>query len=209
MNNDQDTELLDFLKDEIQIVPDNRPMAVLHIEKFHMPIQTLTIRANQITIASREGCKIALDLCADARTINRRIEELRKTAIDPYRKVIQAINDSAKEFQATLDLIEEMLKTKVLTYEAQESKKKITEMQDLADQLGLEVVPTIEEKPLSSSKASTYTREVLSFEITDKEIVPKEFWMVDEEKIQKHIALGIFIPGVKVSKEKKTFIRRK
>ena len=63
---------------------------------------------------------------------------------------------------------------------------------------------------LSSEKASTCTREKYTFEIVDMSVVPDEYWVIDEDLIKKHIALGKReIAGVQIKTEKSMVIRRK
>ena len=92
----ENTEFTDFLEDDFDVLPDNRHPAIAAIEK-HLPsISKLSLLAKNISVDDSQDCGKALDVTADIRNLHKEIEELRKKAGEPARRIIQMINDSAK-----------------------------------------------------------------------------------------------------------------
>lgn len=212
------SDFLDFMKDDInsiEILPDQRIEAVQQIEKYYVHISRLGTLAENIVIEDNDSCKRALDICGDAKTIFKHIEEYRKKAVEPSRKVIQTINDCAKDLQKALNLINATLSVKLMGWQKTQEKAALEAQEavkDLSESLGLsvDIIAPNAPKTMSSAKASTATRETVGFVIEDMSLVPEEFWIVDEKAIETQIKLGRRnIPGVKITTEKTLIIRRK
>ena len=216
MNDIQDnTESLDFMTDEVQIVPEEAREIVKQINGYFHQITEFAEDAKNLSIENEVSKNEALDLSADVKTIYTRIETYRKKAIEPHRKIINQVNESAKNLQEALKNIEGTIKVKLAGYrlvqEIQAEKAKDA-VKELSESLGLDIAILAPDAPrnLSSSKATTSTREKVSFEIVDANLIPDEYWMIDEKAIQKHIELGKKdIPGIKITTEKQMIIRRK
>lgn len=211
----KDNEYLDFMKDEIEIVSDDRHPFVKQLEVYVNQVEKFANKAEKIDVQDIQTMNEILDLSADVRNFNQMIEQYRKKAIEPSRKVIQTINDCAKNLQATLHGIESTIKIKLATWrktqeikalEAQETIKELSRSLDLDMHILAPNVP----KTMSSAKASTSERERVTFEIVEMSLIPDEYWIVDDKAIQNHINLGKRdIPGIKIIKERKLIIRRK
>lgn len=209
----QDTDFLDLLKENVDVLPDDRFPAIAEIEK-HLPtISKLSLMAKNVTVEDSQSCGTALDITADIRSLDKMIEELRKRAVEPSRKVVQMINDSAKGLQEILSIAEHELTVKIATYHAKEDEKmKAAEesVKALSEQLGVNIIVPGESRNIQSSKATTFYKETWSFEIENPNLIPDTYWIVDEKTIQKHIDMGMQdIPGIKVVRGKKFCVRRK
>jgi hypothetical protein len=209
----QNTEFFDFLKEDYEVQPSDKHPAVTEIET-HLPaISKYSLLAKNLAVADMQECSRALDLTSDIRSLHKTIEELRKKAIEPARRIVQMINDCAKGLQEILSLAETELKVKIAFYQKKEEER-ISAAEEavkaLSEQLGVEIAIPSDAKGVKSSKASSYYKETISFEITDESLIPDEYWMVNEELLQKHVELGKKdIPGIKIVKDKKFMIRRK
>jgi uncharacterized ubiquitin-like protein YukD len=214
MNDTKDnTDFFDFLKEDYDVLPDDRHPAISEIEK-HLPtISKLSLMAKNLTVDDSSACGVALDITADIRNLDKAIEDLRKKAGEPARRLIQMINDSAKGLQEILSRAEHDVKVKIATYHMKEEEKmKVAEesVKELSAKLGVDIVIPSDARNVHSAKATTYFKEELSFEIVDVDLIPDEYWVVDEKLLQKHIDLGKKeIPGVKIVKGKKFVVRRK
>jgi hypothetical protein len=209
----EDTEFLDFLKDEIEVLEDERHPAIRTIEA-HLPsISRMSDLARMLVIEDMNNCKRALDLTSDVKGLYKSIEEHRKVSIEPMRRMVGAINDCAKTLQEQLNRIEYDIKIKMATFQQKEQEKAREHeevVRKLSESFGIEISLPEATNNISSAKASTYFKETLSFEIEDKNLIPEEYWVVDEKLLQKHIDLGkTEIPGVKIVKDKKFVVRRK
>ena len=209
----KNTDFFDFLKDDFEILADDRHPAIAEIEK-HLPtISKLSLMAKNLTVNDSQACGIALDITADIRALDKQIEDLRKKAGEPARRMIQMINDSAKGLQEILSIAEHEIKVKMATYHLKEEEKMKAaqdSVKELSEKLGVDIVIPNEARNVHSSKATTYYKEEWTFEVVDVNLIPKEYWIVDEKLVQKHIDLGKQdIPGIKIVKGKKFVVRRK
>lgn len=214
-NMSEDNDYSDFMKDDIQIMPDERHPAIKQIESYYSTISKLALQSKEIIVDDIKNYRNALDLSVEAKNIYKIIEEYRKKAIEPSRKTIQMVNNCAKDLQASLEMIEATIKVKLASFQqireieaqkAQESIKKLSES------LGIDfsIIAPKEAKNISSAYASTVTKESVEFVIIDETLVPDEYWLIDEKAIQKHIDLGKRnIPGIQVVFKKNFIIRKK
>lgn len=211
----EDNDYSDFMKDDIQIIPDERHPAVQQIESYYTTISKLATYAEIIVIEDINGCRKALDLSIEAKNIYKMIEEYRKKAIEPNRKIIQTINECAKNLQSSLEIIEGTIKIKLAAFQQVqeiEAQKAQESIKNLSESLGIDfsIVAPKEVKNMSSTHAITVTRETVGFVIIDKTLVPDEYWIIDEKAIQKHIDLGKRnIPGIQITVKKNLIIRKK
>lgn len=208
-------EWMDFMQGELEVLNDVRVEAVKTIDAHYFTVRKVAAFADHIVVDDNESKNRALDLAGDVKELSKKIDEDRKKAIEPSRKIVTTVNDAAKKFQEILDLTEGKLKVKLAQYQLLkqiEAEKAQKSVQALSESLGMDIEILAPNAPttMSSDKASTCTREKYTFEITDLELVPDEFWVIDEKLIQKHIAMGVRnIPGVEIKTEKTMIIRRK
>lgn len=209
----ENIDFLDFLKEDFEVQAVERHPAISQIEE-HLPtISKLSLMAKNLTVDDDQGCAGALDVTSDIRSLFKTIEELRKKAIEPARRIVQMINDSAKGLQEILKIAEGEVLIKIAAFKKREAEKmEVAEVavKKLSEELGIDIAFPSGASNVHSSKASTYQKEVTTFEIVDVNLIPDLYWIVDEKLIQKHIDLGKQdIPGIKIVKEKKMLIRRK
>jgi hypothetical protein len=209
----ENTDFLDFLKDDFEVMQVNRHPAISEMEQ-HLPsISKLSLIAKNMTVEASEECSVALDVTSDIRTLNKTLEELRKRATEPYRKSVQMINDAAKGLQEILNIAENEIKVKIAIFQKAEEVKMAAaqeSVKELSEKLGIDILIPDDARLMQSSKASSYYKEVTTFEIMDVKLIPDIYWIVDEKLIQRHIDLGMQdIPGIKIVKDKKFVVRRK
>lgn len=207
------TDFLDFLEDEFEILPSDKHPAVTEME-VHLPtISKLSLMAKNLVVEDIQSCGRALDVTADVRSLHKQLEELRKKAIAPARKIVQMINDAAKGLQDILMLAENEMKVKIALFQEKEQERmKLAEesVKELSERLGVDIMIPDDARLIQSSKATTYYKEEWSFEIVDVNLIPDIYWIVDEKLVQRHIDLGKQdIPGINIVKGKKFMVRRK
>lgn len=212
----EDSELIDFMVDEVEVELENHPeSAVAKIQGFYPRALTITKQAEMVKVEDSTSSTNALNIGADAKKLYAEIEAERKRLTAPLRNFIQKVNSTAKDIQQSLLLVDGIIKVKLAGYQLEQefsAKKAQEEVRKLSETLGLDITIIAPDAPknLSSDKATTCVREKLSFEIEDANLVPDEFWVIDEKLIQKHIDLGKReIPGIKIKTEKTMIIRRK
>jgi len=214
MSTNQNIKQMDFIQD-VSVLQDERISSIKKLEKHSPYIAKLTHLAQTLTITCKEDYQKAIDIVANSRDEFDKTEELRKSETEPSRKFVKMVNDAAKAFTDELKECERILTVKLAQWMAEQEKEAEQaqkEVKKLSKKLGLDVEILAPSAPttLSSSDGSLRIREKASFEIADKSLIPDEYWIVDEELIKKHIALGKRdIPGVKIVTEKTLVLRRK
>lgn len=211
-----DSEIIDFMIEEPEVeIEANPDHAIARIQGFYPRALVLNKKAELVQIDDHGSIHIALDVGAEAKKLHAEIEVERKKLTSPLRQFIQKINSVAKDIQQSLTLVDGIIKVKIASYQLdQELKTQIAqnELKNLSESLGLDVTIIAPDAPstLSSEKATAYMKESLGFDVLDADLVPDEYWVIDEKMIQKHIDLGKRdIPGVKIKTEKTMVIRRK
>ena len=116
-------DLLDFMKDSIEVLPDHRIQAVKEIDKYFFTVTKVTAVADTVAIDDYDSCQRALDIAGDVRSLSKKIDDERKRVTEPYRKIVQMVNDCAKSFQGRLDLAESALKVKLAKWQLTEEIK--------------------------------------------------------------------------------------
>lgn len=209
------TEFEDFMTDQIEVIPDNRHEIIKVLDRYIIDIDKICDLVESINVIDDISANKILDLSADVKNIEDRIEDYRKKSIEPCRKIIQTINDCAKKLQEALENIEATIKVKLLGYQKMQENKALEAQESvkgLSETLGIDIsiLTPGSQKNLSSAKAATSYRETTTFIVEDANLIPDEYWKIDERAIQKHIDMGKRdIPGVKIITEKTMILRRK
>lgn len=196
-----------------EILLSEEPEALQEIAKFSTTVSVLLRRMTELDVTTDEECKSALKIAGEAKYLHKQIEEIRKKSIEPSRKIIAIINDSAKFLTTQLDDLGETVKVKLaiwqkkLEEDAKEAKERASE---LSKQLGIEIYVAGASKTLSNEYAVASSKTVWEFAIVDEKLIPREYLIVDEDKIKKAIKAGIReIPGLNIWEATSMTIRRR
>jgi hypothetical protein len=188
---------------------------VEEIGKFSTGVQFLLKKMSELEIATDEECKAALRIAGEAKTLYKQIEDVRKRAIEPSRKVIAVVNDAAKYLTQQLDNLAESINIKLaMWHKTLEDQAKVAKesAKQLSDSLGLNIDIYVPEAPktLSNEYAVASKKIVWEFEVSDEASIPREYLSVDEKKIKEAVKAGIReIPGVKIWEGSTMTIRRR
>jgi hypothetical protein len=207
----ENIDFLDFLKDDFEIETGAEYPVIDQVESHKPAINSLSLIAANLAVQDMQTCTRALNLTAEVKKKYRELEDFRKKTIEPSRKFVQMVNDCVKALHDQLNRIESEVKFKMSVYQKiEEERVKASEesIRQLSESLGVDIVVPPAPK-MESTNASVYYKTTVSFEIVDEKLVPDNYWMVDREAIQNDIDMGLDIPGVKITKEKKMHIRRR
>lgn len=210
-----DSTFLDFMVDEVEILQDDRHPAIKELSTRQEQIAEIIKKVERLDIHSKESADAALRLSSQSKEIFQGMEEFRKKILEPYRKFIAGINECASNLKKSLEYIDGTIKIKLAGWQQIQERRALEAVEAakaFTASLGLElpIVAREAHKNTSCESAVAYTRDKVTFEIEDENLVPDEYWVIDEKAIQKHIDLGKKdIPGVKIKAEKVMTIRRK
>lgn len=183
------------------------------IQKHALIVETMVHAARDYSVCSKWSAEEAVTMASQAKSLHKRIEESRKEAIEPHRKFIASLNDTAKVFTEKLEQVDGILKGKIGAWKleqqrAQEAAER--EAKELAKATNSVVLPPVHEPvdKLRGDGALSYEKIVWEYSVEDLSIVPRDFLRLDEDKVKAMVNAGVRdIPGLKVYQTKKTIIR--
>jgi len=167
---------------------------------------------NQTTITNDD------DLVAVADQINviKKLKKEIRTEMEKYTKPAQAIINEARAKYLPLEKIcdeaESQLKAKVAEYmDAQEAKRLKEEEKIVAkieagrmkEETGIRKIEELgnEVRTIQTENTQLQRRKVRVAYIVNAEIVPQEYWIIDEVRVKRDALAGKLIPGVEIREE--------
>lgn len=167
---------------------------------------------NQTTITNDD------DLVAVADQINviKKLKKEIRTEMEKYTKPAQAIINEARAKYLPLEKIcdeaESQLKAKVAEYmDAQEAKRLKEEEKIVAkieagrmkEETGIKKIEELgnEIKTIQTENTQLQRRKVRVAYIVNAELVPDEYWIIDEVRVKRDALAGKLIPGVEIREE--------
>ena len=166
-------------------------------------------KAKNLIVADEEAFSEITRIYKYAKDLEKQIEAQRKAANAPEQSRINERNDKAKKLVEPLKQIQDLCKKRLTDYQLMLEKQKEEQQQRLLADSSQEELPVELPIPtLRGSGAIVYYEYERCFEVEELHKVPNEYWIVDEEKIRRHVALGYeSIPGVKIFTKKITKVR--
>lgn len=198
------------------------------LSPFKLALAQMQDSAESLQIETDDDLTRAVEMAAQAKKVNNRINEMRKAVTGPafqYKKGVEAL---CKTFTDPLSRVEASVKRKIGTYHhqqelerrkrearAREAARKAQErIDEEAKAAGVDApqitIPAEPEQvtPVRTGAGSAHFREDWKFEIEDKSKLPEEFLQPDMSAIRKAVSSGQrVIAGVKIWSEKVPVIR--
>jgi hypothetical protein len=163
----------------------------------------------------------ALDMLAGAAGAVKQAEALRHKFVDPLNDQVKVINGYFKMMQAPAQEADEILRKKTSEYRAKTiaaaraeearlaalAARRQVKAVEVAAALGVDPpapvlpVPTIAApaKTIVTGGSQTTFRKVHHFEITNRDLVPDGYWIIDEKSLGAAVRAGVNpIPGVHI-----------
>lgn len=160
----------------------------------------LTPLINQATnhiIVDEKSASQALSMSLQARKIRKQLDETRMEIVRPHIDFQKSINKIVKEYEATLEQIEENLKAKLDEY------LKHSKSTNNASYMLIEKEMTVEDGKLKKVKK-------WSWEIEDLNLIPRDYLCLDEKKVSEAVKQGIRnILGIKIFEKEEITMRVK
>lgn len=174
----------------------------------------LDIQAKEIQVSCQDTYNIAKDMITKCRTLEEKISEVLDPDIKRFHGLHKEALSKKKQFTEPLKDIESKLKEKMKVWYQEQIKKQQEEQLRLYEQakqqeddlkdFGINAVVQAEKVQEIDANGVQYQSK-WKYTIIDEYAIPREFLMVDESKIKKHIQAlksESHIPGVKVYEDK-------
>lgn len=161
------------------------------IERYLDEVLLLEQKAEGMMLNHAHDVEKALGFAFEAKALCKAIEEKKKDIIAPAKSFISSITKMSSGFTSKLESIEDTLLTKVDDWKEYK-----------------EFLPWDQDAEMKTESYIAYERETISLEVEDINLVPKEYLKIDEDAIKKLVKAGVVsIPGVRVERKSKTYIR--
>lgn len=155
--------------------------------------------------------QVAVDFLGKIANVKKGIEAQRKVFSDPLYQRFKEINDMFARILDPVKAADKDLRNKVMVWQSEEARRQkqaeeiaMAEARARAEQDN-EVIPVVEPvgngiaKTMRAVSGTATIREVWKYRVVDADAVPKEYLMLDHQKIGKVVAAGIRnIPGIEI-----------
>jgi hypothetical protein len=151
---------------------------------------SIITEAKSIQIDTEQKSKHANDLLSACKKMFNIAEDKRKFFVKPLNDHIKNINDEFKKLTSPLKEAESILKEKLLKYISkvkiiaqEKEKEKEAALADLDDFTGEK--PEVEEVKIrvESGLGMSFTKKVWRWKVIDEAKIPREYFLLDEKKI--------------------------
>jgi len=162
--------------------------------------------ANEITITSPEENGSAIELKAKLKDIGNQIKERKEEIIKPINSSLKSIRALFAPLETAYETAENLVGRKLLDYkrktdeEARAKEVKIAasfEKGNIKAETAERKIEEIQrvEKTVQTDHGKVQFRIIQKMRITDLNLVPDSYWVIDEVKLRKDVLAGIVVPG--------------
>ena len=163
-------------------------------------VETETIQAEKAAqIKTDKDVENAAEILISLKTQVDALEAKRKEYTKPAQETIDRINDDFKLLTKPRMTYVTMLKDKIVEYVSMRKKEIVSKEKEL--QIELKDRSLVLDNGLNKIVCSTGElrfRKSVDIKVTNRNIVPEKYWILDEKKIEKDLDEGADIPGIKI-----------
>ena len=163
-------------------------------------VETETIQAEKAAqIKTDKDVENAAEILISLKTQVDALEAKRKEYTQPAQETIDRINDDFKLLTKPRMTYVTMLKEKIVEYVSIRKKELSSKEKEL--QIELKDRSLVLDNGLNKIVCSTGElrfRKSVDIKVTNRNIVPEKYWILDTKTIEKDLDAGIDIPGVKI-----------
>lgn len=169
-------------------------------------VSKLENRANEITITTAEENASATELKAKLNETKKQIKERKDEITKPLNVALKSARDLFAPIEESFEKAERILAGKLIAYKQKvEAETRATEeklaarvekgtMKLETAERKIEALPTIQ-KTVQTDHGRVQFRKIKKVRITNQDIVPDQYWVIDEVKLRKDVLAGIPVPG--------------
>lgn len=178
------------------------------IEEYRAEVNEVLQYTKSLEIKSQWDVKRSIDYVARARDLKDQIDEKRKELTKDAKDFCGKVSSLAKAFTEPLSMVEDMIVQKIEHYRMH-NEEDIIDLLPGSDEMDLMIPSFQTEDKTRSDLATLNTRISHTFELQDANLVPREYLVVDEKKVNLALKNGIrTIPGLLIQEHKTIHIRR-
>jgi len=169
-------------------------------------VTKLNNTANEITITSPEENGSAMELKSKLKDIGNQIKERKEAITKPLNDALKSTRALFAPLETAYETAEALVGRKLLDYkrkideEARAKEAKIAasfEKGNIKAETAERKIEEIQrvEKTVQTDHGKVQFRIIQKMRITDPNLVPDSYWIIDEVKLRKDVLAGIVVPG--------------
>ena len=176
--------------------------------------QVLQKNADSIVIDSAETMTSGTELLSQANKVLDKVKKEKETVLKPLREATKVENSRWKPLEDQLKPIVAMLREKLGAYQTAEMNRKRAEEEKIAARMkpgsgnlkaGTAIkqmanIDSPEEKVTAQSGGLSF-REKKVLKITDEKLIPKQYWIIDEDAVLAALKEGKKVKGAEITIE--------
>jgi len=191
-------------------------------------LQAMKNEAENHQVKDDETNEQAVEMATQAKQLANKVDKLRLEIVGPHKDFAKKVDSTAKSIKDPLDAIERNLKGKMSKYfqereiarleaerkakaEAEALQKKLYEEAKKANVEPVIVAPAMIPQPKTIARTETGSasvRKVWTFDIDDPRSIPRDYMILDQQKVRAAIRAGIReIPGLRIFEETSVALR--
>lgn len=163
----------------------------------------------EFVIANDQQQEQVAGVLRDVKARYKVLEDKRTEITRPLNQALRAVNDLFRPPKQRFESLEKLLKDKISAYLRQKSEANAAALKaaavaatpEAATQIIQQVAPVVPPQ-------GVFVRQVWRFEVTDPDLVPREFCSPDPDKIRRVAPETASIPGVRFYQEDQVSARR-
>lgn len=182
-----------------------------------------TKTAQEIVITNDEEMLEAGEVRKKIKVVGKMIKEKKDSIVKPINEGLKQVKEMFAPIERDCENADEIVSGKMLAYQREQDEKrrkaereaqakleetnrkleegKITEKQ--AEKEVAKVETKLEKAPEAVTKSDTFhTRTVQKCRIVDPNLIPDEYWVIDEVSVRKAVLAGVVVPGAEKYEEK-------
>lgn len=176
-------------------------------------VSKLENQATELTIASPEEMGIATELKAKLRDIGKSIKTRKEAITKPLNDALKSTRELFKPLEEHFEKAESIVDQKLLSYKRKiDEEARAKEAKIAADfEAGkIKKIETVEkkieniervEKTVNTDHGKVQFRKIKKVRVTDANLIPDKYWVLDEVAIRRDALAGIVVPGAEVYEE--------
>ena len=169
--------------------------------------------ANEIIITSPEENGAAMELKAKLKDIGNQIKERKEAITKPLNDALKSTRALFAPLETAYETAENLVGRKLLDYKRKVDEEARAKEAKIAADLEAGKIKKIEtaekkieaiqrtEKTVQTDHGKVQFRKIQKMRITDQNLVPDNYWVIDEVKLRKDVLAGIVVPGAEKYEE--------
>jgi len=176
--------------------------------------QVLQKNADSIVIDSAETMTSGTELLSQANKVLDNVKKQKETVLKPLREAQKAENARWKPLEDQLKPIVLMLREKLGAYQTAEMNRKRAEEEKIAARMkpgrgnlkagtAIKQMASVEapEDKVTTDSGGLSFREKKVLKITDEKLIPKQYWIIDEDAVLAALKEGKKVKGAEITIE--------